>query len=296
MGMTPSMTALVNALLRVAAKSDETKATEVFTFFGNKIMDGASTGPGHIEQAGKFIDQLLGEIAQRKALPLSQLLWGVFSMDGSMPKAEKITLEDLRDLKTLIDDLPPPTQDENRAWMLQLLTSNQGGLRVGVSSLIGGTVQDDQGNARYLYTYSGIIFRSDTREYDVLKKAGGLTSQNDLSIDKHRIESQGIMSKGHGATGHSGASCAKDMAGAYNYGEFKTGRNRMYVIDTASLGAETAYDMSAIVKRNYPLEKDGTGDEINCTSVPLKAILGYIEYSPDVKPSTWSRSTYTATP
>jgi len=103
------------------------------------------------------------------------------------------------------------------------------------------------------------------------------------------------MTQGHGATGQSGVSCAKEMAGSFNYGEYESGWNRMYVMDASDLGTEKAYDMSAIVKKNYPNEVDGTGGEVNCTSVPLNAILGYIEYTPKTK-NEWSQPKFTATP
>ena len=101
----------------------------------------------------------------------------------------------------------------------------------------------------------------------------------------NKREAQGILTaEGIGATGQSGSSCARNIKGAFWYGEYAEGRNRMYIIDSRKLGADQyAYDMSEIVTKNYPDREDETGFEVNCTEIPMKAILGYVEYSTGLK-------------
>lgn len=170
------------------------------------------------------------------------------------------------------------TQQKSKAAMAQLLQDN--GIQTGGSVQQDVNTTDDNNKSVTLYTFSGVVFRSDSRDAATIASSGGFSGRQDLSDPNNLKEAQGILTnKGLGATGQSGVSTASSMDGAFNYGEFAEGRNRMYVIDTTKLGNEKAYDMSANVTNNYSDRTDETGGEVNITHVPNSAILGYIEYS-----------------
>ena len=191
------------------------------------------------------------------------------------------------------------TQAERRLEMLNLLAQSNITIPLGITAAIG-QANDDQGVSRSLHSYSGIVFRADTRSFDQIVQAGGFTSRRDLSVTSHRQEAQGIRSDGRGATGRSGVSCASDINGAYNYGRFdeRGNRCRMYVIDTRLIGDETAYDMSATVRNNAGFGTDNTGAEVNLTAAPIGAVVGYLEFSPQLRsyrpPTFTSNPNYTA--
>lgn len=163
----------------------------------------------------------------------------------------------------------------------------------GASSTAGSNT-DDQGTERKIFEFKGIVFRGDDRLPTRIKKNfGGFTSRNDLSVEENLKESQGIaVTKGAGATGHSGVSASTVMTGALGYISDPSS-GRLYIIDTNQFnGGEGlhSYDMSKIVKENQlnvneqsGEVKDDTGHEVNFTYAPPQAIIGYLRFRrPDI--------------
>ncbi len=127
-----------------------------------------------------------------------------------------------------------------------------------------------------LYTYGGLVFRGDSRSMDTLSKSGGFKSRKDLSIAENMLEAQGL-GEGIGATGQSGVSCSKRLDGVVPYCT-DAEKGYVYIIDTSKLReTERAYDMADISMKNGHKETDETGGEVNITSIPLTAIIGWVE-------------------
>ena len=126
-----------------------------------------------------------------------------------------------------------------------------------------------------LYTYGGLVFRGDSRPPEEIMKSGGFKSKNDLSIPENVLEAQGLA-LGIGATGQSGVSCSKNLDGVVNYCT-KDEKGYVYFVDTSKLGeTERAYDMADISMKNGHKQTDETGGEVNITSIPPEAIIGWI--------------------
>lgn len=155
-----------------------------------------------------------------------------------------------------------------------------------------GTATDSEGKEAKLFGFKGIVFRGDKRPPNEILKAGGFKSQQDLNDGKNLQEAQGL-GESKGATGKSGVSCAQEFYGAtgyfnnYNpngddtspYLEDHKDGGRLYIIDTTKLDPEDkTYSMKDIVIENKYKKDDETGGEINVTSVPKKAIIGWIRF------------------
>ena len=160
----------------------------------------------------------------------------------------------------------------------------------------GPIVNDIFGDPRLTFTYRGIVFRSDEEGPDVIlprrAKApdGGFVSERNLEEEGNLKEAMGLgafeeengvmVPKGTwGATGKSGVSAAKRFDGTITY----RGRNAtIYVIDTSKLSASGhAWDMESTVYLNALKDRadettDETNAEVNCSSIPASAIVGWI--------------------
>ncbi|WGL58868.1 hypothetical protein QEJ31_10075 [Pigmentibacter sp. JX0631] len=134
-------------------------------------------------------------------------------------------------------------------------------------------VKDISGDDVTLYSYTGIVFRSETRDYTIIKADTGFKSQNKLDIPLNLLEAQGIGAS-KGASGRSGVSTAKNLSKAIGY--CITSGGPMYVINTAKIGAlNTAYDFDSIVVKNYPFHVHDFANEVNVTYIPKEAIIGW---------------------
>lgn len=128
-----------------------------------------------------------------------------------------------------------------------------------------------------LYSYEGLVFRGDSRSpSDIIEGGDGFKSKRDLSAPENMLEAQGL-GQGIGATGQSGVSCAKKLDGAFPY--CTTGQvGYVYIVDTTRLGpGNKAYDMADISMKNGFKTTDETGGEVNVTSIPPSAIVGWLE-------------------
>ena len=133
------------------------------------------------------------------------------------------------------------------------------------------------------------MFRTERRKihelYDKNTMEQGFTSQNDLSVQKHRTEAMGLGVKGKnekgeeilsgpGATGKSGVSCAKTIGGVIGY---VGGGHTFYVIDTTKIPPnEKAWDMENTILKNGLLKTDESNGEVNVSYIPKKAIIGHV--------------------
>lgn len=270
---------------------DDTLAKDVLLFNNGSVAVNNTNTPDTDQHVTSFVNSVMDDIALHNQYNANQNLYAFFD-DGVIP--DDVTLEQLREIDDTTQTLDP-TKAERRQEMMALLTNHMN-VPNGVSAQIPGQVADDNGVMRDLYQYTGLVFRADTRTMQDLRNDGGFNSQNDLSVARNLQEAQGIRSDGRGATGHSGVSCASNMEGAYEYGRFddENNRARMFVVDTRLIGNETAYDMSAIVTNNNGFGPDNTGNEVNLTSAPTNAIVGYIEFSPEL--TSYQAPTFTANP
>jgi hypothetical protein len=159
-----------------------------------------------------------------------------------------------------------------------------------------GTVSEDaeekdvNGDMKKTFTYTGLVFRLDDRGIDHPTMANGFTSKNDLALSKNKTEAMGlgtgfIDNEGkfvhgeYGITGESGVSTAKTIDGCIQY---RHGKCSLYVIDTSKLPpGEKAWDMESTLYRNGYREKHGgideTTGEVNVSSIPKSAIVGWVE-------------------
>ncbi len=155
--------------------------------------------------------------------------------------------------------------------------------------------KDINGDERTTYTFSGIIFRGDSRGPDDPTMETGFTSQNNLNDPKHKIEAMGLGTEsvddngnirrgGWSATGQSGVSCAKTIDGSISYLQ---ATKTYYIIDTSKLPAgEKAWDMEHTVYENHYKERvngpdgkpfDETAGEVNVSFIPKNAIIGWVQ-------------------
>ncbi len=94
------------------------------------------------------------------------------------------------------------------------------------------------------------------------------------------IDNEGKFVHGeYGITGESGVSTAKTIDGCIQY---RHGKCSLYVIDTSKLPpGEKAWDMESTLYRNGYREKHGgideTTGEVNVSSIPKSAIVGWVE-------------------
>ncbi len=142
-----------------------------------------------------------------------------------------------------------------------------------------GTATDFLGVQRDLYTFTGLVFRGDSRTPQDIGSAGGFRSKDDLSLEENMRNAQGL-GKAIGATGTAGVSCATEMGRCLPYCDYGNpyGRGFVYLIDTSKLGeGRQAYDMAAISVQNRYKEKDESGGEVNITDIPLSAVVGWLE-------------------
>lgn len=159
-----------------------------------------------------------------------------------------------------------------------------------------GTVSEDaeekdvNGEMKKTFTYTGLVFRLDDRGIDHPTMADGFASKNDLALSKNKTEAMGlgtgfIDNEGkfvhgeYGITGESGVSTAKTIDGCIQY---RHGKCSLYVIDTSKLPpGEKAWDMESTLYRNGYREKHGgideTTGEVNVSSIPKSAIVGWVE-------------------
>lgn len=159
-----------------------------------------------------------------------------------------------------------------------------------------GTVSEDaeekdvNGDMKKTFTYTGLVFRLDDRGIDHPTMANGFTSKNDLALSKNKTEAMGlgtgfIDNEGkfvhgeYGITGESGVSTAKTIDGCIQY---RHGKCSLFVIDTSKLPpGEKAWDMESTLYRNGYREKHGgideTTGEVNVSSIPKSAIVGWVE-------------------
>ena len=144
----------------------------------------------------------------------------------------------------------------------------------GSSKPVGQATASDGKTSATLHHYSGLVFRSDQRSSGEILSQGGMHSRQLLSNPANMLEAQGLaFNTGRGATGQSGVSMAKDLAGAIPY--YTSGG--IYIIDTRQFdGGQYAYDLQAIMDSTNPNCSVPTGGEVNATDVPKKAIVGWI--------------------
>ena len=160
-----------------------------------------------------------------------------------------------------------------------------------------------------VYGYNGLVFRFDRRLPNAIFKAGGFKSKQGLSaseVPKEVLDDQGSviltrsesereevakanrmeamgLGDGLGATGQSGVSCADRWEMAVSYGGFGENCGRLYVIDTTKLGkGDMAFHMTQILLENGLKARDESSGEVNITSVPIKAIVGWVQVDQDL--------------
>ena len=153
---------------------------------------------------------------------------------------------------------------------------------------------------RKTFTFGGIVFRGADRSWDGLKESGGFKSQNALSEIANWREAAGLGTgpKGkiisRGATGKSGVSTAKTPLGALIY---RGKSHSLYVIDTTKIPRGEhpwegkAWDMDRTYSANGFGEEKGKvpgamGGEVNCSGIPLSAVIGRIEVSDEAQDAT----------
>lgn len=180
----------------------------------------------------------------------------------------------------------------------------------------GPTATDAAKNTKRTFHYKGIVFRAAGRAPARIKNEGGFHSLKDLSKPENLTEAMGLGTRvvekpdtskpstdkdapaaapkpeaeaepkvtigAWGATGRSGVSTAKSVDGALGYrgaGEW------IYVIDTSKLPeGQHAWDMESTVYENGYKTRDGedeTGGEVNCSDIPLDAIVGWVQITFD---------------
>lgn len=139
----------------------------------------------------------------------------------------------------------------------------------------GWKARDFNGEEKNVYIYSGLVFRGDSRPPQSILAAGGFKSKNDLSDPQFMREAQGLGVT-IGAMGTSGVSSSKVPKRCLLYCNYNSVDGYVYVIDTAKLGqGQRAYDMES-VSVEYK-GKDESGKEVNMTSVPREAIVGWVK-------------------
>ena len=70
---------------------------------------------------------------------------------------------------------------------------------------------------------------------------------------------------------------------AVSYGGFGENCGRLYVIDTTKLGkGDMAFHMTQILLENGLKARDESSGEVNITSVPIKAIVGWVQVDQDL--------------
>ena len=171
----------------------------------------------------------------------------------------------------------------NRDEVLKLLKSMKTAKSGKV--VVGGKHADINGVERQLYTYQGLVFRSDRRNFSDKSLNNGFESWNNLDEKERLIEAMGLGAVGDqgkkgafGATGSSGVSCAKTIGNCINYASNEG--SCLYIIDTTKIGdRNSAWDMSNIVLKNDLSERDETGEEVNVSQVPREAVVGYVKLS-----------------
>ncbi len=142
-----------------------------------------------------------------------------------------------------------------------------------------GKTTNFEGRECSLYTFSGLVFRGDSRDPRVINADGGFKSKDDLSIPEHLRDAQGL-GQAVGATGTAGVSCARELGRCLPYCDYGNmfGRGFVYIIDTTKLGeGRQAYDMAAISVRNGLKSQDESGGEVNVTDIPYSAVVGWLE-------------------
>ena len=142
-----------------------------------------------------------------------------------------------------------------------------------------GKTTNSEGRECSLYTFSGLVFRGDSRDPRVINADGGFKSKDDLSIPEHLRDAQGL-GQAVGATGTAGVSCARELGRCLPYCDYgnMVGRGFVYIIDTTKLGeGRQAYDMAAISVRNGLKSQDESGGEVNVTDIPYSAVVGWLE-------------------
>lgn len=142
-----------------------------------------------------------------------------------------------------------------------------------------GMAKDFRGDEKTLYTFTGLVFRGDSRLPNTICEGGGFKSKDDLGIPENMQNAQGL-GQAIGATGTAGVSCAKEMGRCLPYCDYgnPNGRGFVYIIDTAKLGeGGRAYDMADISVRNGYKGQDESGGEVNVTEIPLSAVIGWLE-------------------
>lgn len=137
-----------------------------------------------------------------------------------------------------------------------------------------GTARDFNGEEKTVHTYRGLVFRGDSRLPQDILKAGGFKSKNDLSNPHFMQEAQGL-GETIGATGTSGVSASRVPELCLPYCNYGSRDGYVYLIDTAKLGDnEQAYDMESVSVAYKG--RDESGKEVNLTSVPREAIVGWV--------------------
>ncbi len=144
----------------------------------------------------------------------------------------------------------------------------------GTSVKTGEALDSDNIN-RDVYEFKGLVFRADYNGPDVIMKAGGFSSREDLSDPKNLMEAKGL-GKTKGATGRCGVSTADNISCSMNY--LRNPEGRIYIIDTNKLGEnEHSYAMKDILLKNHIRDIDETGGEVNITKIRPSAIMGWIQ-------------------
>ena len=160
---------------------------------------------------------------------------------------------------------------------IQQIDSNQ---EVGRSRKIEGWTELRKGKAIDVYDYKGFVFRSDSRGPKALKAVNGFQSRNNLNEPKHLQEAMGL-GDAVGATGQSGVSAAKTVAGAISYLGNSGAAARavedvnhayLYILDSNGV---PNFDLGPVA--NQASGRDETGGEVNLAHCPMQNIVGWIK-------------------
>lgn len=167
-------------------------------------------------------------------------------------------------------------QIHNQKELFAFLKGLSKGEHYGKSEKIGEQAAFD-GTQKPVHSFTGLVFRGDSRLPNDIMRMGGFSSKNDLNDPHFLQEAQGI-GETLGATGTSGVSCAKELEYCIPYSNSGSRSGYIYVIDTAKLGEDRqAYDMEAVSYDHK--DRDETGREVNVTQIPPHAVIGWIAVS-----------------
>ena len=234
----------------------------------------------------------------------SEILKG--TLDGVMNRIKSALGEEVEPPK--VQAGPVQTHGVPKAGTLPRIT-NQAEFEAFVSKLTctvqygtvteDGLAKDPVGVPRQIFTFQGIVFRSDNRKPNDDTLTDGFLSQHELEdADGNPNEANlmeamglGVLGKGEdgkdksislGATGWSGVSAAKDPGNAISY--LNSG-GTFYVIDTTKLPHDPqapmkykAWDIAEIFDANefYNEAPNRPGLEVNVSRAPRSAIVGWV--------------------